>query len=184
MTVSWLKPKRKILGLLTVVLLASTACSVTADFGTPAGSGGGSSTRLDDVIVVFKNLTNSEAVDVEFHSTAEPLQNMPEDLFDPDNNFRILQGIGTGGSGRLAPGQEDSIKLDCSEDLALGTAGGTFVDNETGDERGRGNQQWLQGGGQFSCGKTFIFQFAGSGSSFTTEILIGSDDDETARTSP
>lgn len=182
MTGIWNTFHRASIGLTSLLVLASTACSVTAELSPPGtGDAGGSTTDRgggDDVVTVtLRNLTDSEAVDVELHTTEEQLANIPTDLFDPDNNFLVVRNIGVGGSGRLAPGQIDTIELDCAPGLLLGTSGGTFVDNESGDERGRGDVRWVQEGAQFSCGATIIFEFAGDGGAFSTGLLIGDEND-------
>jgi len=175
-------------GLAGMVLLAWTGCSVTAQLNPPGAGGtggaatGGAGAGGDIVTVTFRNLTDSEAVDVEFHTTDEPLADIPADLFDPNNNFLVVRSIGVGGGGRLAPGQSDTIEVDCTDSagLLLGTSGGTFVDNESGDERGRGDERWVQEGAQFSCGATIVFEFAGSGDTFSTRLLIGDRNDNSS----
>ena len=183
MTGIWGTFRRAGVGLMGIVVFASTACSVTAqlnppgaggaDGGTTGGTGGGG----DIVTVMFRNLTDTEAVDVEFHTTEEQLASVPADLFDPDNRFLLVRNIGVGGGGRLAPATSDTIELDCVPGLLLGTTGGTFVDNESGDERGRGDERWVQEGAQFSCGATIVFEFAGAGDAFSTGLLIGNEND-------
>lgn len=125
--------------------------------------------------IVFRNLTADEAVEVEFHATADPLERLPDDLFDPANGYQVVRHIGVGGRGIIAPAEEDLVGLDCTDGLTIGTAGGRFVDNESGDEQGTGTARWIQEGGQFSCGAIVIFEFLRDGDEFKTNLLLGSE---------
>lgn len=138
------------------------------------GSGSGTPDR-DNVQVVFRNLTENEAVEVEFYATEEPLEVVPDDLFDPANDYLVVRNIGVGGRGVIAPGETDSIAVDCGAGLILGTLGGLFVDNESGDELGTGTRRWIQEDAQFSCGATIVLEYTTEGDTYRTDLLLGVD---------
>jgi len=141
------------------------------------GNGGGSQTPdRDTVRVIFRNLTEDEAVEVEFYATEDPLEMIPEGLFA--DGYLVVRNIGVGGRGVIAPGETDSIQVDCGEGLVLGTRGGLFVDNETGDELGTGTIRWVQEDAQFSCGATIVLEYTSDGDTFETHLLLGAGDSE------
>jgi len=166
--------------LFTIAIGASEGCNVdlAATLNPPADNGGAGegSSGGDSVLVVFRNLTDSEAVEVEFYTTAEPLEVVPDDLFDPANGYLVVRNIGVGGRGIIAPGETDQLELDCVEGLTLGTTGGLFVDNETGDELGTGTSRWVQEGAQISCGAIVILEYTKEGEAFRTDLLLGAGD--------
>lgn len=145
--------------------------------GNDNGNGGGTPGG-DDVRVVFRNLTEDEAVEVEFYATQEPLAVIPDDLFDSANDFLVVRNIGVGGRGVIAPGETDVIELDCGEGLVLGTTGGLFLDNETGDELGTGTRRWVQEEAQFSCGATVVLEYTSDGDTYATRLRLEADDSE------
>lgn len=124
----------------------------------------------NEVMVVFRNLTTEQAVDVEFHATDESLTALPADLFVDD--FLITSGIGLAGTGILAPRAADFIELPCIDDTVIGTAGGSFLDNATGDETGRGVARWLEAAPLGLCGSIVTFTFTEDGGDFTAIVEI------------
>ena len=164
-------------GMVIVMTMTIMGCSVdvTAEVPPPEADTERPQTMSDIVTIIFRNQTADDAVDVEFHTTNDPLEIVPADLFDPENGYQMLRNIGVGGGGRLPPEHEDTIELDCASGLTIGTRGGTFVDNETGDVRGSGVTRWLQEGAQFSCGDLVVFEFLRDGDEFRTELLLGRD---------
>ena len=47
-------------------------------------------------------------------------------------------------TGVVGPGLTDYVEVECTGTLALGTPGGLFLDQETGEELGAGTQQYLR----------------------------------------
>ena len=161
-------------GILSAILVFTCGCtiSVMPDTG-PAPSGGGAvgGDGPDATVTVrFRNLTTSDAVDVEFFATNEPVDNLPDDLFLDSNS--VTASIGLAGSGLIGPGQEDEIEFPCTEDLVLGTLGGTFLDDESGDPQGTGDQRWSEEGPQFSCGATIVFEYSKVGGTPVTQLKL------------
>lgn len=158
---------------IAVGLAGGCAVNVTPGNDNGAGDGSGDADGGSQIVTVtFRNLTATEAVEVEFHATEDDLETLPDDLFDPDNGYLLVRNIGVGGTGVLGPGQEDTIELACAEHLVIGTTGGTFVDNETGDIRGTGTELWLQKDGFLTCGALVVFEFSAEGEGFRTDPIL------------
>jgi len=160
-----------------IALIVGAGCGVEMDPGSPAADdlsalseGDRDQPTPDAVIVRFRNLTLSDAVNVEFYATNDPLETIPDDLFAPEN--LVTASIGVAGTGIVQPRTEDAIAFPCTADLTLGTAGGSFADNESGEPRGLGNPRWAQEGPLALCGAVVTFQFSGSGTNFTTILTI------------
>ena len=143
-----------------VEVVDATACSGT-DIETPDGF----------VTVRFRNLTASEAVDVQFYATNERLENWPEDLFDPA--YLVTTSIGVAGTGIIRPSQVDIIELPCSDGLTIGTLGGSFVDDESGEPRGVGVPRWAQDGPLPLCNNVVTFDYTSNEGVFSTALSIG-----------
>jgi hypothetical protein len=156
--------------LIMIVIAFAGGCVQIGD-GVVDGGGDGDGLVADDqVLVVFRNLTGTEAVDVEFHATNEPVQTLPGDLFV--EAFRVTSGIGLAGTGILAPLAVDAIEFPCTDDLTLGTAGGSFLDNSTGDETGRGVPRWAEAAPLGLCGSIITFTFTDDGDGFTVNVAV------------
>ncbi len=136
---------------------------------TPSGEG--DDTTLEVVTIRFRNLTADEAVNVEFHASQEPLESLPEDLFAEE--YLVTTSIGIAGTGIIRPWQEDVIEFSCTANLTIGTPGGSFVDDESGEPRGIGVPRWVQEGPLALCGSVVTFEFSGDGIDFTTSLIIG-----------
>jgi hypothetical protein len=123
------------------------------------------------VAVRFANTTLNEAVNVQFYASSDVLEQVPDDLFaDPEN--LVTASLGIAGTGLIEPGEKDEITLDCDENLIFGTAGGLFLDNESGDERGNGERRWVEQRALGVCGGTVTFVFAREGESFRTRLTV------------
>ena len=125
----------------------------------------------DEVLVRFRNYAESEAVDVEFYATNDPLAVVPDDLFQEANHFTT--SIGVAGTGIVQPLRADAITFSCTEHLAMGTSGGSFWDNETGQARGVGTMRWVQEGPLGLCGHVVTFEFRPDGEGFVTLAMVG-----------
>ena len=125
----------------------------------------------EEVLVQFRNYAEAEAVNVEFYATNEPLETVPEQLFHEAN--RVTNSIGVAGTGIVQPLRVDAITFPCTENLTLGTTGGTFSDNETGEVRGAGTRRWVQEGPLALCGHVVTFEFRPDGERFVTIAKIG-----------
>jgi hypothetical protein len=125
------------------------------------------------VQIRFRNLLVNEAVDVQFHVADTTLSNLPEDLFAAEH--LMTASIGVAGTGIIQPQKLDIIELPCTENLTIGTQGGRFTDNESGEPRGTGTPRWIQEGPVALCGSIVTFEFAaGDGDGeFTTTLSIG-----------
>ncbi len=67
----------------------------------------------------------------------------------------------------------DSIDFPCTEGLSIGTLGGIFLDNDSGEQRGVGTARWAQEGPLALCGSVVAFEFAGNSDEFTTTLTVG-----------
>ena len=135
----------------------------------PAGTGGEAVAEI--VTIRFRNLTVEEAVDVEFYASQNPMANLPDDLLVEEN--LVTASIGIAGTGIVQPLEEDVIEFPCEAGLTIGTRGGEFLDNETGEPRGMGEPRWAQEGPLALCGAVVTFEFAGDGVEFATALTIG-----------
>ncbi|MFQ5413561.1 MAG: hypothetical protein ACE5E6_03785 [Phycisphaerae bacterium] len=126
--------------------------------------------QLDEVVIEFRNLTE-QVVNVQFYTTSRPVELLPDDLFDDPANA-MTTGIGLGGSGDLGPFLDDAIMLPCPDGVVVGTLGGEFRDNETGEVGGTGDTRWAQQGAQFSCNATIIFEYDEVGGTFVTTLKL------------
>ncbi len=125
---------------------------------------------IQEVTVRFRNMT-SDVVNVQFYATNLPLEILPDDLFADEANL-VTIGIGLGGSGDLGPFVADQIQFECTDDLSLGTAGGEFRDNETGEVYGDGTVRVLEQGLQFSCGAVILFEYQSTGDGYVTTLKL------------
>ena len=122
------------------------------------------------VTVRFQNFTLDDAVDVEFFATNDILEMLPDELFAPENH--ISTSIGVAGTGILQPLTADTIELPCTESTTVGTMGGSFVDNETGEPTGLGVARWAQEGPLGLCGATVTFSYSGGDGEYATNIGV------------
>ncbi len=164
-----------IIGLLVVAGVLCSGCGLKFD----PGSGGPTDTNApsetpnpDQVVTVqFRNLSPDEAVDVEFFLSDQPLDVVPDDLFQ--ETLRVRTGIGVAGTGIIEPLNDDTVQFACGPNLALGTTGGLFLDNESGAQRGVGAQRWAQDEALGLCGSTIVFEFVSNGNGFDTIVRLG-----------
>lgn len=122
------------------------------------------------VIIAFRNLATIDAVNVEFHTTTAPVANLPDGLFVEENG--VTTNLGVAGTGLLIPGATDILELPCDANLIIGTAGGGFLNNETGEPAGRGEPRWLDATSVGLCGAIVGFTFEGTGGTFVTTVEI------------
>lgn len=122
------------------------------------------------VTVRFRNFSLIEAVHVEFFASTTALQNLPDDLFVPENS--VTASIGVAGTGIIVPLSEDVLEFPCADGLILGTTGGSFVDNETGAPLGVGMSRWVQEGPLALCGHTVAFEYFSETGVFMTILSI------------
>ena len=150
-------------------LIAQSGCSTTvpADDATPSSP---PIVAMDEVFIRFRNLAPVEAVDVEFYATNEPLSAVPGDLFQEDH--RVTTSIGIAGTGIIQPFHEDAISFPCTADLTVGTAGGRFAHNETGEAAGVGAMRWAQEEPLGLCGRIVTFEFFAQGEGFGTTLTV------------
>jgi hypothetical protein len=153
------------------VLLQST-CNVAplpdGSNGDNGSDGNGSSVASDRVRVRFVNRT-TWALDVQFY--AAPETGDPATALFIEAN-RITTDIGFAGSGLLPVLDTDEILLDCANAQMIGTLGGEFLDPETGEASGTGQQRSLTIDQQFTCQETITFIYKMDGETFQTSILV------------
>jgi len=122
------------------------------------------------VTIAFRNLANADAVNVEFYTTTTPPENLPEGLFTEEN--LVTASLGVAGTGLLIPGATDVLEIPCNGNLIVGTAGGEFLDNETGETTGRGVPRWLEATSTGLCGAIVGFTFDVNGDTFITTVEL------------
>ena len=124
----------------------------------------------DQVLIRFRNLAPIDAVDVEFYATNESLEAVPDDLFQEEH--RLTASIGIAGTGIIQPFHEDAITFPCTGDLTVGTSGGRFSHNETGEAAGAGTSRWAQEAPLGLCGRVVTFEFFARGEGFGTTLTV------------
>lgn len=157
-----------------VAVCVLAGCGVS--IGSPNGSGGGGDdddrqsgdVAADTVLVAFANSTSID-VDTEFYASNEPMTDVEAELFVPAN--RIQVGIGVAGTGILLAGTADAIEVSCSDNLVLGTTGGTFKDPDLGTALGMGDMRILSEGLVFDCGDVLTFTYSQDGDDYSVDIL-------------
>ncbi len=140
----------------------------------PIGNGPNEPLPPPDPDATTITLTNASdfALDVQFFTSTDPAVTSESDLLSEDNQFR--NGIGFLSLGILSSGESVDISLACSDFLFVGTAGGEFLDANTGESIAVSTRSRLaQLGPQFDCGNrvTFLF-FADSTGTPTTALSI------------
>lgn len=152
-----------------ILLLAGTLVSGCGQ--TPVVPDGGEPTAPDTVLVVFRNLSLTDAVQVNFYASSDPVTNLPDDLFVPAN--LNTTGVGVAGTGIVQPAQFDFVRdFPCTDDLVIGTSGGQFVDNDSGEVRGTSPPRWLEAAAAGFCGGAVTFTFSNSDGEFETTVAI------------
>lgn len=157
------------LSVLAVFLPATSCITVTNEPDDGDGGGGGTFTTSlaisspgasgsDTVTVRLVNATPNRAVDVQLFATGQAVGDLDAEFFIPAN--QLSAGIGFAGSGILTPASEDQVTLACTDALIVGTLGGRFLNEETGDLIGTGGRFVLFQGGQFACGSTITFTYS------------------------
>jgi len=124
----------------------------------------------EKVTILFQNLSTTDAVDVQFFFIETNVLDAMNELFVEAN--AVSRTIGVAGTGILEPERSDLFELPCSTELTLGTAGGNFFDNDTGDPTGTGTPRWVQDSGLGLCRSVVTFVFSDEGDVFTTNITI------------
>jgi len=136
---------------------------------TPGAAPG--SIAADEVLIRFRNFSQTDAVNVEFFASNTALAALPEDLFADEHSTSV--SIGVAGTGILQPLHTDEILFPCTVDLVIGTTGGTFIDNDTGEVRGDGDMRWAQDAAVGLCGRSVMFGFGPVDDGFITRLTIG-----------
>ncbi len=125
----------------------------------------------EEVLIRFRNFSETDAVNVEFFASITALAALPEDLFVDEHRTSV--NIGVAGTGILQPLHTDEILFPCTVDLVIGTTGGTFIDNDTGEVRGDGDRRWAQDAAVGLCGRSVTFGFGPVDDGFITRLMIG-----------
>ena len=164
---------RILLATTPILLAAAAGCSLEIEdlFAPSAASPERPEVSEDTVLVRFRNLTLTDAVNVEFYATNDGVIMLPDDLFVDEH--LIAKNLGVAGTGLIQPRREDIIDFPCTSQLVLGTRGGSFVDNDSGMERGVGTARWAQEGPLSLCGGIVTFIFHNTGDEFQTDLIVG-----------
>lgn len=152
-------------------LIFFVGCGTQGTNSVPRETPGAEGPMQKTVTVDFWNLSTAEAVDVEFFAANEPLAMVPDDLLVPAH--RVTASIGVAGTGILEPGNRDSIEFPCTDALTIGTAGGRFLDNETGEFIGAGTPRWVQEQPLGLCGSTVTLIFTSNANGLVTRLYVG-----------
>ncbi len=164
-------PSKHVLIPLGLYVLLLGACSVIIEPNPGNGNGGSQDPPPEFVTIRFINASPDQALQVEFYATDEPLEAIPDDLF-ADDTYLVRESIGLAGSGLLGPQSEDEIQFQCTETLTIGTLGGEFRDNETGEVLGRGDQVYKAPGGFSLCGGTAVFTYSSADGEHQTRFAF------------
>jgi len=154
--------------LLGAILMEATTCDIESipiiiDDGLPAAV-----VSDDSVRVRLLNQSGSAlAVQLYASATAGDAETV---LFTEANE--IVAGIGFAGTGLIPAGDNDEALLLCDDAVMIGTRGGQFVDADTGDVLGTGQQRYLELGAQFDCGDTISIIYRQSGDEYHTSLLL------------
>ncbi len=124
----------------------------------------------DVVTVIFRNLSTTDAVDVQYFAVEASLADVQNELFVEEN--AVSRTLGVAGTGILEPGSVDFLELSCSDTLTLGTLGGNFFNNDTGDPTGSGTPRWVQELGLGLCRSVVTIAYDTEGNVFSTNITI------------
>jgi len=142
-------------------------CGGTASLGQADDVGGDSAdasaapvgpTGLDDTVAVVLVNSSDFALDVRFHLSTDAEVASQEALFVTENGYR--DRIGFLSLGILAPRESVARLFECTGALIFGTAGGEFLDDETGESVSQGSiRRFAALGPQFGCGSLVTFEF-------------------------
>jgi hypothetical protein len=174
---TWQSVSKTTVALLGIIVIAAGGCdSLLTDIAdiadTPGIAPDSEVARPADqfVTIAFRNLATTDAVDVEFYTTMTRPENLPDGLFIEEN--AVTASLGVAGTGLLVPGSTDVLEIPCNDNLIVGTAGGEFLDNETGETTGRGEPRWLEATSTGLCGAIVGFTFDISGDTFITTVEL------------
>lgn len=160
--------------LLCVPLCLGQTCAVSVPDtgGTGAGDDGGAEPvpPPSTIHMQFANASDTYAADVQFYASATPVTNPATELFVPEK--RIVGNLGFAGTGFIPAGQVDTTEANCSWAVVVGTLGGRFLDQETGQEVAHGEQRLFRLGEGYSCGDTITFRFRPDGQTVSIQLLI------------
>jgi len=121
------------------------------------------------IVLRLANLTDA-AVDTELFMTTNATSNAMAELFVEEN--RLIDGVGIAATGLLAPLSSDEIALPCTEELTIGTSGGRFLDQETGEVLGTGTVRILQRGLVLDCGDEISLLYHRDGETYAVDVLL------------
>lgn len=122
------------------------------------------------VTINFANVSDTEAVNVDFYVSYDRLDAMPGALFVAGHYY--TEGVGVAGTGVVEPRSTDTIVMDCTDLFSIGTTGGRFVDGETGESLGAGAPRWLQEGPLAICDGEVTFAYRSEAGGFNTTIVL------------
>jgi hypothetical protein len=161
--------------LLSMPLCLGQACGVSAPEGTDAGDGGTDEVTEpapppSTIHMQFANGSTAYAADVQFYASATPVTDPATELFIPEK--RIIGNLGFAGTGLIPAGQVDTTEIACTNAVVVGTLGGRFIDQESGQEIAHGTQRLYRIGEGYACGDTITFRFQPDGQGVSIQLLI------------
>lgn len=121
------------------------------------------------ITVQLVNLHPTAAVDIELFVSDSAVTDFDTELFTDANRVENLGFAGTGFVPRL---QAESITFSCGEAVVIGTSGPRFVDPDSNELLGTGEQRILERDATFSCGDVIVFEFEEVGGSFVTRLSV------------
>jgi hypothetical protein len=133
------------------------------------GNNGGNGPDDDTVILRIQNSTRA-AVRPQIYVGTNGADATADNLFVPENIY--TNGVGLAGSGLMAPVSADDVEVPCFADLVIGTPGGEFLDDETGESLGSGPRRILQQGLVFDCGAEITLTFRETEDGYTTTVEL------------
>lgn len=152
------------------LLFSGTACVTITTDDQPDDSTDGGAGSANRVTIRLVNASPTMAVDVQLYATGGVVNDLNADLFAPAH--QLVSGIGFAGYGLLESGNSDTVVLPCDDALVVGTLGGRFLNEDTGDELGVGTRSVFFQGSQFECGATLTFTYTPVGNGFQTTVQI------------
>ncbi len=121
------------------------------------------------ITVQLVNLHPTAAVDIELFVTGGAVDDFDTDLFTDANRVEDIGFAGTGFVPRL---EAETITFSCGDAMVIGTSGPRFVDPDSNELLGTGEQRILERDATFSCGDVIVFEFEEVSGSFVTRLSI------------
>ena len=163
--------------LLTLALVSLALAGCSSDLEGVLSTFSDAATLTDDAVLDpdsvearFLNYSFTAAIEVEFYATNVQLDDTTTELFMPEHF--VSSGIGLAATGIIEPAHQDSITFPCTASLTLGTAGGRFLDRDTGELLGAGAARWVTDAQLGLCGRVVTFEFTDTDGTFAVNLRV------------